>query len=182
VGLSDDWSYAIPLAEKLNYTNTYYHQEPKLDITSIPEREDLFDFIISSDVFEHVPPPVQTVFRNSYTLLRPGGLLILTVPYSKEPDTLEHFPELYDYRLIEKDNSYILQNTTRDGQTQVFDNLIFHGGEGETLEMRRFSESSVIRELEMAGFGEIKIHDEPALFHGIYHLQDWALPISATKS
>ena len=181
VGLSDDGSYAIPLAQKLNYTNTYYHQEPRLDITSIADREGLFDFIISSDVFEHVPPPVQIVFRNSYQLLRPGGLLILTVPYTKEPDTVEHFPELYDYRLIEKDNSHILQNTTRDGQTQVFDNLIFHGGTGETLEMRRFSESSVVRELETAGFGEIKIHNEPALYHGIYHLQDWALPISATK-
>src|SRR5918997_4002416 len=33
IGMSDWDGYAVPLAEKFNYRNTYYHQEPKLDIT-----------------------------------------------------------------------------------------------------------------------------------------------------
>ncbi|MGH9903496.1 MAG: hypothetical protein ACRD68_16940, partial [Pyrinomonadaceae bacterium] len=55
IGMSDWDGYAAPLALKLGYQNTYYHQEPKLDITSIePALESTLDFIISSDVFEHV--------------------------------------------------------------------------------------------------------------------------------
>src|SRR5439155_25856884 len=58
LGMSDWDGYAIPLAAKLDYQNTYYHREPRLDITHIDaELEGQFDFIISTDVFEHVPPP-----------------------------------------------------------------------------------------------------------------------------
>src|SRR5438093_659657 len=55
IGLSDSENYAKRLSDKFNYTNTFFHQEPRLDIAAAPE--DLvrrFDFIIASDVFEHV--------------------------------------------------------------------------------------------------------------------------------
>src|SRR5216117_165774 len=33
LGLSDQSSYAVPLATKLDYTNTFFDREPRLDIT-----------------------------------------------------------------------------------------------------------------------------------------------------
>src|SRR5688572_25877901 len=36
IGMTDWGVYASQLAKKFTYTNTFYHTEPKLDITSIP--------------------------------------------------------------------------------------------------------------------------------------------------
>jgi len=48
IGMSDWDGYAEPLAKKLGYTNTFYHKEPRLDITAIdPDSERTLDFIIS---------------------------------------------------------------------------------------------------------------------------------------
>jgi hypothetical protein len=62
IGLSDDASYAVPLAGKFDYTNTFYDREPYLDITQPdPKLYGTYDFILSSDVFEHVPAPLRTM-------------------------------------------------------------------------------------------------------------------------
>ena len=179
-----DWDgYAVPLANKCDYQNTYFHQEPKLDIISIdPALEGQFDFIISSEVFEHVPQPVSRAFDNVHRLLKPGGVLIFTVPYILTGQTIEHFPELYDYQLIEENGRYILRNVTRTGVTQVFENLIFHGGAGETLEMRQFTESSLIEQFKQASFQDINIHKAPYFEYGIYSRHDASLPMSIRKS
>ena len=182
MGMSDWEGYAIPLAHKLSYTNTYYHQQPQLDITRIdPKLENTLDFLISSDVFEHVAPPVSTAFENAYRLLKPNGVFIFTVPYSKDGQTEEHFPELYDYQIIKRDERYILKNFTQDGREQVFENLVFHGGAGLTVEMRIFSEAPLMEEFEQAGFTEAKIHKESDFEHGVFWHQDWSLPITARK-
>ena len=56
------------------------------DITSIPEDDASFDAILCSEVLEHVPNPVRTLEEFS-RLLKPGGRLILTAPFS----SLVHF-------------------------------------------------------------------------------------------
>lgn len=182
VGLSDWIGYAIPLAHKVNYTNTFYHQEPKLDITSI--QSDVYetvDVLISSDVFEHVSPPVSTAFENSFKLLKPGGALILTVPYTLEIETKEHFPNLHRYEILKQSGRSILVNVTRDGREERFDNLNFHGGDGATLEMRVFSQNGLLDELKMAGFEKIEIISKADFSHGIYADYRWSLPIIARK-
>jgi SAM-dependent methyltransferase len=171
IGMSDWDGYAVPLAEKFNYRNTYYHQEPKLDITEPdidPALHGPADFIISSDVFEHIAPPISVAFENLRKLLKPNGVVVFSVPYGKEDKTVEHFPELYDYRIIEKEGLQVLENVTRDGVLQTFENLRFHGGQGATLEMRWFSESSLIEEFSRAGLGNVTIYDTPDFRHGIY--------------
>jgi SAM-dependent methyltransferase len=182
IGLSDWETYARRLAARLSYENTYYHQEPRLDITSVPaSRDNTCDFVISTEVFEHVPPPVQRAFDNSYRLLKPGGVLVLTVPWTLEADTREHFPDLFDWQLIARDGRKVLRNQTRDGREQWFDNLVFHGGDGQALELRQFSRDALIRHLQQAGFEQIRVRDEPWLPFGISWGFSWSLPITARK-
>lgn len=187
IGMSCWVGYAERLAEKFDYTNTYYHQKPLLDITDVdPALESSLDFIVSSDVFEHVAPPVSVAFKNAYRLLKPNGVFIFTVPYGYpgKPGvpTLEHFPDLYKYELLKKDGKQILRNVTRNGEIQQFEELVFHGGAGKTLEMRIFSESALLDELKNAGFDSIKIHNETKLEFGIAWQYPWALPITARRA
>jgi len=179
VGLSDWHGYA-PLAEKLDYRNTFLHRAPRLDILQ-PETEERFEFLISSEVFEHVPPPAQRAFDGAFNLLKPGGHLILTVPYKVDGATDEHFETLYDYKIVEIGNERVLLNRRRDGKFEVFTDLCFHGGDGETLEMRVFSEADILRSLKAAGFINVRIMRENVLEFGILHKHLWSLPIVATR-
>ena len=184
LGMTDWVGYAKTLAEKFSYQNTYYDQEPRLDISAveIPAHLLVNDFVISSEVFEHVVPPVSRAFENVAKMLKPGGLFILTVPYTNKKETIEHFPDLYDFTVVKDHDTFVLRNKTREGVIQEFRNLVFHGGPGATLEMRAFSENSIIQHLKNAGFHAIKIHREPDFAHGVWWPQPWALPISARRS
>ncbi|HEY1769643.1 MAG TPA: methyltransferase domain-containing protein [Chthoniobacterales bacterium] len=184
IGLSDSELYADRLAEKFSYLNTFYHQEPRLDISDpkiAPELLDSQDFIISSDVFEHVAPPIDNSFRNAWRILRPGGSLILSVPYGLQEETVEHFPELHDYEFVAENETHILRNTTKTGEIQRFEGLAFHGGPGATVEMRIFARADLVRRLTAAGFEEITIHQAPDFAHGIWWPEPMSFPISANK-
>lgn len=184
IGMSCWDGYAIPLAERLGFTNTYYHKEPRLDITDIPETEvGKYDFITSTDVFEHVAPPVNRAFVNARRLLKSGGVFVFSVPYDRPGKrwarTIEHFPDLHDYKIIRDDGKTHLVNTTRKGKKQVFHDLIFHGGEGDTLEMRLFSERSLLAEFFKAGFNDIAIYRNAYLPHGMYWRNDKSISMAA---
>lgn len=184
VGMSDWDGYAEPLAKKLSYTNTYYHQEPKLDIINISE--DIvgsMDFIISSDVYEHVLYPVGVAFQNTARLLKEDGVFVFTVPYTKKgEETVEHFGQLHDFEILQEDGQYLLRDKTDSGELREFDNLIFHGGPGSTLEMRVFSEQSLMNEFSKANFKQVKVYGEPYFKYGIYWGNvNWSLPIAARK-
>jgi SAM-dependent methyltransferase len=180
IGLSDPSNYAARLPEKLGYTNTFFDVEPRLDITAVPERlTGRYDFIIASEVFEHVAPPVSRAFVNARRLLKPHGVLIFSVPYTLEPETCEHFPELYNYRILKHAGMRELENRTADGRRQVFRDLVFHGGPGSTLEMRLFSRSGLIREFTSAGFAGVRIADEPQPAWGIVWREACSIPMVA---
>ena len=180
IGLSDATAYARPLAEKFSYENTFYHTEPRLDIADIDAaRAGRCDFVIASDVFEHVAPPVARAFANARRLLKPGGKLIFTVPFTLENDTIEHYPQLYDWSLAEHEGSWTLTNRTQDGRHQTFTDLVFHGGPGSTLEMRLFSRAALEREFREAGFARVRIAAEPYLPFGIHWPEPWSVPMVA---
>lgn len=182
VDMSGAAIYADRLAQRLGYTNTFLHREPRLDITAPGEAWlSRCDFVISSDVFEHVASPVSVAFDNVLRLLKPGGLLVLTVPWVKGGDTIEHFPELADYRIEGRGADRVLVGRTTDGRIREYRNLVFHGGEGETVEMRVFSESGILGELARSGFGDIRIRTEPCVEFGILWQQPWSLPITARR-
>lgn len=183
VGMSDDGRLANVMEEKFSYTNTFFHCEPFLDIANMDDAyEQSCDFVISSDVFEHVPPPVQRAFDNLYRMLKPGGVAVFSVPFSLEDDTVEHFPDLHDFEVKKRRNGdWYLENTTKDGRFQVFENLVFHGGPGSTLEMRLFSLAALKRHFLAAGFDDVQVHDAPVLEHGIYWRHPWSITVSATR-
>jgi SAM-dependent methyltransferase len=61
------------------------------DITNIPEPDAAFDAVMCIEVLEHLPDPPRAL-RELTRLLRPGGVLILTAPFS----SLTHFsPHFY---------------------------------------------------------------------------------------
>ena len=58
LGMSDSMDHAKKLTEKFDYRNTYYDREPNFDITQVGNHElGSYDFIISSEVLEHVVAP-----------------------------------------------------------------------------------------------------------------------------
>jgi SAM-dependent methyltransferase len=182
IGLSDCDQYAERLAARLDYTNTHYDREPRLDITDVADAiAGTCDFVISSDVFEHVAPPVSRAFVGARRLLKPGGLLMLTVPYAIETsDTREHFPALYRWALrTGPGGDPVLENRRRDGTEERFTDLVFHAGPGFTLEMRLFSRGSLLAELRSAGFHDIRIAADPMPDIGVLWPVHWSLPVVA---
>ena len=164
LGLSDWEGYATWLAKKFDYTNTFLHTEPRLDITEIDESlAGTLDFLISSEVFEHVAPPVERAFANAACLLKPGGVFVLTVPYGLAANTVEHFPDLGDYEIVSDEaGEPVLETSTGDGSVIRYRNLVFHGGDGATLEMRSFALASLETHLREAGFHPVEVlGDEP---------------------
>ena len=186
IGLSDDERVAPRLAKVFDYQNTFFDAEPRLDITAVPpERRARYDFVTSSDVFEHVLPPVQRAFAGARALLKRGGICVLTVPFTLEPDTQEHFPDLFEWHLERHDGAWQLHNVTRDGRTQTFRGLVFHedlgddGKPGTALEMRVFSRAALEREFLAAGFSRVRIAAEPCPRFGIAWPEPWSVPMVA---
>jgi SAM-dependent methyltransferase len=180
VGFSDWRPFAERLAGKLGYRNTYLQREPALDLCAVPpELRRTCDFVICSDVLEHVAPPVEIAIAGCLSLLKPGGLLVLTVPYTFDEATTEHFPSLREYVLVELGGEKALVNRTAAGRFELFSELVFHGGEGETLEMRLFALRPLLAALTEAGFVDTAVAEAEVPEHGVVWAYPWSLPIVA---
>jgi SAM-dependent methyltransferase len=177
LGMSDWDAYAVPLAAKLSYTNTFFHGEPFYDVTNGDEaRSGTCDFVIATEVFEHVGPPIDRAFANAFDLLKPGGQLIFTVPWSTDAETDEHFPELHDYHIVRFGDEAVLVNRTEGGRYQLYERLVFHGGEGQTLEMRIFCRAALERHFARAGFVDVTVQGEDFAPFGILQNGLWSSP------
>jgi SAM-dependent methyltransferase len=182
LGMSDWDGYAPTLTAKFAYTNTFFHCEPFYDVAVGDEvRSETCDFVISTEVFEHVAPPVDRAFTNAFDLLRPGGHLIFTVPWTTKSQTDEHFPRLHNYRIVSFDDDFVLVNRTVEGRYELHRDLVFHGGPGETLEMRVFCESELQTHFARAGFTDVRICAANVPEFGVIHKHPWSLPIVARR-
>lgn len=182
-GLSDALLYATPLGEKVDYTNTFYDRQPYLDITQPhPEQYGTYDFILSSDVFEHVATPVERAFEEAFRLLKPHGVLCITVPSSAaDEDTVEYYPDLHEYSIVELGGEHVLINRKKDKALEIHQNLEFHGGIGATLVMRQFSQRDLAGKLRGSGFSEVVYQTESVPPFGIMLVGNWSLPLVARK-
>ncbi len=182
LGTSDSESYSGRLADRLDYRNTFFHREPRFDIAHPADGESgCYDFVLSSEVLEHVVAPVEAALLNVFDMLKPSGVFVFTVPYSLEGQTIERFGKLHDFGFARLSDRTVLVNRTPQGDLQVFDDLIFHGGAGSTLEMREFSEAGLKSLLAAAGFTDVRIDCEDYPEFGIFRRYAWSLPIAARK-
>ncbi len=181
LGMSDWDGYASRLARVFDYRNTFYDEPPQFDVMApVPdEMAGTYDFVISSDVLEHVAPPYEQALANLRRLLKPGGFLVLTVPMKADGSTDEHFPELFQYDLATLGADRVLVNRTRTGAIEVFDDLVFHGGPGATLEMRLFSLPDLIESLHRVGFTDVAPFDRAIPEHGIVWNDPCGWPVIA---
>ncbi len=62
------------------------------DVAAIPEPDGSFDVILCSEVFEHIPHPIEAL-QEFARLLKPGGQLILTAPFC----SMTHFAPYHFY-------------------------------------------------------------------------------------
>ncbi len=121
-------AYPVMLNDKFDYYPTEYDpgkiaagDEPRrfADFQNLHYREGTFDVVIASDVFEHVRDD-EAGYREIFRTLKPGGTLILTVPYRHE-------------------EAATLRRIDTSGSQDVF--LMepeYHGGGGHTLTYRTY--------------------------------------------
>jgi SAM-dependent methyltransferase len=183
IGFSDPPQLSKSLSEIFQYTNTFFHTEPKLDISTLEGQQfPPLDFILCSEVLEHVPPPIDRAFVHLAKLLKPEGHLLLTVPWDPDDPTKEHFPSMHEHKVVNFHGEFVVLNRTQDGEWEIFDKeLKFHGGPGETLEIRFFGKSDLVRLLEEAGFENITVDWESAREFGVDFKEPWSRPIYAQK-
>jgi hypothetical protein len=133
LGLTDPEPLATELAARFNYRNTYLTSEPKFDIRFDPSPLGKLDFLIASEVFEHVESPVSDAFHNAARLLRENGILLLTTPWIWEGNPATAIPELTDWTLDREDNAWSVVNRKRDGTVERFSGMSFDGSPGPSL-------------------------------------------------
>ena len=182
LGISDSDTYAGRLENRFHYTNTFYHREPSFDLARPDEGEfGIYDFVICSEVLEHIPPPVDRAFQTLARLLKPAGVLILTMPYSLDESTVEHFTDLGESGLAEINGRTVLVSRTGDGRYEVFDQLVFHAGQGSTLEMRVFSEGAIRALLTAAGLTAVRFDTTGNRSFGVVYAGPCSLTIVAAR-
>lgn len=171
LGISDDLRYASILELKFNYQNTWFHKEPRLDIMKFKhERHETLDFIICSDVLEHTIGDYKIALKNFYYYLRKNGILVLTVPFDMNIEkTIEHYPSCINYTVVfdETNENYLKTIIHYHNSDSIAENPVFHGGPGNTLEMRKFSFQELVNETLKLGYSKYKFYPLDNSFYGI---------------
>jgi SAM-dependent methyltransferase len=162
IGLSDHAALAASLAGRFDYTNTYLHRYPRFDLLDVPDdlRGEL-EYIICSDVLEHVPPPLEQGVRGLAEVLRPGGAAIISVPITGDDLNREYYPGLTSWEIIEHHH---VRWSDASGTVRVDESPEYHGGPGQVLAFRTWSALSMEHELLAAGFRHMVVAPtEPSL-------------------
>lgn len=161
LGVSDSHVYAELLAAKYNYTNTFYHCEPYLDVESrfsFLEYKPI-DFIICNDIIEHTTLPPAEVIPILYEALRPGGVLVLCAPTYKLTHHIEKYPSFDHYEVEQTARGYKVHFKSKLGVPFDDVNPCFHGGPGRVLEIRLISDENLFNNLRSVGFVVSQLSD-----------------------
>lgn len=110
------------------------------DVQRLTYADASFDICTSTEVFEHVPRDAEA-FSEIFRVLRPGGLLVFTVPLHDQQQTLER------------------ATLTPTGDVNHLQPPQYHGdplSSGRILAFRTYG-SDITHRLRMAGFIDVKI-------------------------
>ena len=145
-------SYPVMLADKFDYFATEYDRaaidqgrDPRAyaDFQKLQFGDGEFDVVIASDVFEHVRRDRQA-FAEILRVLKPGGSLVLTVPYDHSREKT-------------------IQRVDTSGESDI--HLLepeYHGGGGHTLTYRNYGRD-LLSLMHTAGFSVVHLFcDVPA--------------------
>ena len=150
IGTSDHMALAGALSMKFDYTNSYYHRYPRLDLLNIPdELQHHFGFVICSDVLEHVPDPVDPALSGIAHLLGDHGFAILSVPTGET--TSEYYPNIATWNEFYDRVEWV----DTSGEEHIDNDPEFHGGPGQTLAFRRWGAQDFCTRVQTAGFERI---------------------------
>ena len=138
--------------------------------------------MISADVLEHITPPVERSLETVYRLLNATGFFVITIFCNPEDKMREHYPELHDFRIVRLADSEVIINRRRDGKLELYENPVFHGGPGSTLEMREFGISHLKASLLSAGFSWVRFLCDDVPEFGILFDHDVSQPALAVKT
>jgi SAM-dependent methyltransferase len=105
------WAYSRHLLQsRCEYTATDCFEHPNIDVVSDIHHltsvfaEQSFDFVICTDVLEHISRPWKAV-RELHAVLKPGGTLLLTTPFNFHLHSDEH---VQDYWRVSADGLRLL--------------------------------------------------------------------------
>lgn len=124
----------------------------KIDATTIPYKDSMFDILIFNHILEHIPEYVKAL-NEIFRVLKPNGIAIIQTPYSK---------------LLNK-------NFEDEGINTDQLRLVFYGQEDH---VRVFGEKQFIKELKNAGFIlDIVKHsdcfcDQDSFYYGVNKYED----------
>jgi len=153
IGISDDERLASIFRSKFEYINTFYHTEPLLDICSLDSclryRADL---VTCSDVLEHTFAPPIVPLNNIFAMLREGGALIVSVPSFLCESTIEWYGGVQDIEITEEQGRHLVRWRNRRGTEYIDPDPVFHGGPGQTLELRIISHPEFLAIARAVGF------------------------------
>ncbi len=111
--------------KKYPYEN---HSTVVADVFNLPFQPRLFDYIIASEIIEHVPNP-ELFVENLFRVLKPGGKLIVTTPYKEK---------LHFSLCIHCNRPTPLHAHIHSFDEHVLENL-YHGPDLATIEHRVFN-------------------------------------------
>lgn len=154
LGISDHMTLAGGLASRFDYTNSYYHRFPRLDLLDPGrELESFFGFITCSDVLEHVPPNADRALSGMCNILDTHGFAVISVPSGgSSTPTREFYPDLVEW--TEVDGLVIWKDS--EGVEHVDSSPEFHGGGGQTLAFRLWGEDDLRERLIRVGFRAVR--------------------------
>jgi len=161
IGCSDDPVLAAAFSAQFDYLNTYLHRAPKVDLCEPPAAlRGQLDFIVCSDVLEHVPPVPERALAGMVSLLGLAGVAVLSVPMSMQGATREFYPGMVSYS-TRPDRS--IDWVDHAGNQHHDPNPEYHGGAGRTLAFRLWSRMGIEESLRSVGFTEVV--DSPSAHH-----------------
>jgi SAM-dependent methyltransferase len=160
VGFDDSQTIASRLPAALSYVNCHLNKFPTLDLTQPPANSlGFFEFAICSEVLEHVTGDPKAAIDGLYTILRPGGFAVVTVPTAQ--NHVEWYPHLLE---VVKQTQDFVEWKDRDGCSNMNFSPEYHGGTGDVLSFRVFSDFSIKKLLTESGFRAIEDLPESTFF------------------